>query len=152
MKESKTIANPASRQVNNKGIWKRFAHTIKEANIPLGLLAFYIVLTIIEGQILIRIPEVNGNFFAGDVSPSTVTMFIALELVNTVIVQGVLYVNHILRYKMNRNLRNALWGKILRLKPSYYDKVSSSSLISRISVDSDGINTFVLDVVLEFFA
>ncbi|MBR6473159.1 MAG: ABC transporter ATP-binding protein [Firmicutes bacterium] len=152
MKEEKTISNPATRQVNNKGIWKRFAHTIKEANIPLGLLAFYIVLTIIEGQILIRIPEVNGNFFAGDVSPSTVTMFIALELVNTVVVQGVLYVNHILRYKMNRNLRNALWGKILRLKPSYYDKVSSSSLISRISVDSDGINTFVLDVVLEFFA
>ena len=152
MKEEKTITNPAIKQVNNRGIWKRFAHTIKEANIPLGLLAFYIVLTIIEGQILIRIPEVNGNFFAGDVSTSTVTMFIVLELVNTLVVQGVLYVNHILRYKMNRNLRNALWGKILRLKPSYYDKVSASSLISRISVDSDGINTFVLDVVLEFFS
>ena len=139
-------------QIRNKGIWTRFAHTIKEANIPLGLLAFYIALTIIEGQILIRIPEVNGNFFAGDVSTSTVAMFIALELLNTVIVQGVLYVNHILRYKMNRNLRNTLWGKILRLKPSYYDKVSSSSLISRISVDADAINTFVLDVVLELFS
>ena len=137
--------------MNNRGIWKRFAHTIKEANIPKGLLAFYIVLTIIEGQILIRIPEVNGNFFAGDVSPSSVALFIGLELFNTILTQGVLYINHILRYKMNRNLRNTLWGKILRLKPSYYDKVSASSLISRISVDSDGINTFVLDVVLEFF-
>ena len=62
-----------------------------------------------------------------------------------------LYVNHILRYKMNRNLRNSLWGKILRLKPKYYDRVSSSSLISRITVDTDSINEFMLDIVLEFF-
>ena len=151
MKAEKTVKIKNANQVNNRGIWKRFAHTIKEANIPKGLLAFYIVLTIIEGQILIRIPEVNGNFFAGDVSPSSVALFIGLELFNTILTQGVLYINHILRYKMNRNLRNTLWGKILRLKPSYYDKVSASSLISRISVDSDGINTFVLDVVLEFF-
>ncbi len=151
MKTEKAIKTNAANQVKNRGIWKRFAHTIKEANIPKGLLAFYILLTIIEGQILIRIPEVNGNFFAGDVSPSSVALFIGLELFNTVLTQGVLYVNHILRYRMNRNLRNTLWGKILRLKPSYYDKVSASSLISRISVDSDGINTFVLDVVLELF-
>ncbi len=151
MKSETAIKTKTANQVNNRGIWKRFAHTIKEANIPKGFLAFYIILTIVEGQILVRIPEVNGNFFAGDVSTSTVAMFIGLELVNTLVAQFVLYINHILRYKMNRNLRNSLWGKILRLKPSYYDKVSSSSLISRISVDSDGINTFVIDVVLELF-
>ncbi len=151
MKDQKTIGKAEIRQVNHKGIWKRFWHTIRVANIPRVLLAVYIILTIIEGQILIRIPEVNGNFFAGDVSTSSVALFIGLELFNTLLTQGVLYVNHILRYKMNRNLRNSLWGKILKLKPSYYDKVSASSLISRISVDSDGINTFVLDVVLELF-
>lgn len=151
MKAETAIKTKTANQVNNRGIWKRFAHTIKEANIPKGLLAFYIFLTIIEGQILIRIPEVNGNFFAGDVSTKSVALFIGLELFNTLLTQGVLYVNHILRYKMNRNLRNSLWGKILKLKPSYYDKVSASSLISRISVDSDGINTFVLDIALELF-
>lgn len=137
------------RPMKAKGIWARFLHTFAAADIPRLLLAFYIFLTIIEGQILIRIPEVNGNFFAGDVSVGSVTMFLVLELVNMVVCQFVLYINHILRYRMNRNLRNTLWRKILHLKPSYYSTVSPSSLISRITTDSDSINSFVMDVVIE---
>ena len=145
----KLIGNTS--EIKHQGIWRRFLHTMAAANIPWGLLAFYVVLTGIEGQILIRIPEVSGNFFSGDVSPRTVGLFIGLDLINTVVGQSVLFVNHVLRYRMNRNLRTSLWGKILKLEPAYYDRVSASSLISRITVDSDAINTFVLDVVLEFF-
>lgn len=107
------------------------------------------MLTIMQGIILVKIPQVNGNFFSGDVSIESVSMFIGFELLSMVVTQGVLYVNHVVRYRINRNLRNVLWGKILRLKPAYFDKVSASTLISRITVDADSLNEFVLDVVLE---
>ena len=136
-------------QVNQRGVWRRFFHTCKAANLPYGFLLFYILLTVAEGFILVRIPQVNSNFFAGDVSVGSVSMFIGMELVSMVVTQSILFVNHVVRYRTNRNLRSALWGKILRLKPAYFDRVSASTLISRITVDSDSINEFVLDVVLE---
>lgn len=76
-------------------------------------------------------------------------MFIGAELASTVIVQIVLYVNLLFRAKTNRNLRNVLWGKILRLKPKYYDRVSANTLLSRITIDTDSLNAFILDVILQ---
>lgn len=135
-------------RVNQKGVWKRFFHTCKVANLPYGFILFYIVLTIIQGILLVKIPQVNSNFFSGDVSVASVSMFIGMEILSMIITQGTLFVNHVVRYRTNRNLRSALWGKILKLKPAYFDRVSASTLISRITVDSDSINEFVLDVVL----
>lgn len=135
--------------VDQRGIWKRFFHACRSAQLPYGFLAFYVVLVILQGFLLVSIPQVNGNFFAGDVSIGSVAMFIGLEIASMILTQGVLYVDHIVRYRTNRNLRNVLWGKILKLKPSYFDRVSASTLISRITVDADSLNAFVLDVVLE---
>ena len=135
--------------VKQKGVWERFFHTCKVARLPYGFLAAYIVLTIAEGYILISIPQVNGNFFAGDVSVESVLLFIGLDLLSMVVTQGMLFINHVIRYRTNRNLRNVLWGKILKLKPSFFDRVTASTLISRITVDADSLNAFVLDVVIE---
>lgn len=135
-------------KIEKKGVWKRFFHTCKVANIPYLTLLLYIALNIVQSRLVVKMPQVSGNFFTGDASVESISMFIGVELAITLIVQIVLYVNHIFRYKTNRNLRNVLWGKILRMKPSYYDKVSPNTLLSRITVDTDSLNAFILDVVL----
>lgn len=136
--------------VRHKGIWKRFWHLCKTANFPYPALALYMALNILQGIILVRIPAVNANFFAGgDASVKSVLTFIGCELLSTVICQSLLYLNHVVRYQTNRNLRNVLWGKVLRLKPAYFDKVSSSTLISRITVDCDSINDLVFGVIMD---
>ena len=139
----------ASATVKQKGVWERFFHTCTVARLPYGFLAAYIALTMAEGYILISIPQVNGNFFAGDVSVESVLAFIGLDLLSLVVTQGMLFLNHVIRYRTNRNLRNVLWEKILKLKPAYFDSVTASTLISRITVDADSLNAFVLDVVIE---
>lgn len=144
--ESAPLASGAV--VRNEGIWKRFWHLCKTARIPYASVLLYLVLTALEGVILVRIPQASANFFSGDASVESVLTFIGLELLSSFICQGILFLNHVVRYKTNRNLRNALWGKILKLKPAYFDRVSSSTLISRITVDSDSINSLVFDVVL----
>ena len=139
-------------KVKQKGIWKRFFHMLKLANLPYLWIVIYVVLTIVEGQIIIRIPQINGNFFAGDASVGSVLKFILFELLNTAVSLVMLFLNHIIRYRTNRNLRNTLWGKILRLQPSYFDRVSSNTLISRITIDTEAVNEIVFDIVLEFFS
>ncbi len=149
MKKAESAPLAIGAVVRSKGIWKRFWHLCKTARMPFLSILLYLVLTALEGIILVRIPEASANFFSGDASVKSVLTFIGLELLSTFICQGILFLNHVVRYKTNRNLRNALWGKILKLKPAYFDRVSSSTLISRITVDSDSINELVFDVVLD---
>lgn len=144
----KDAAESAAAGVEKRGIWRRFFHTLKVAHIPYGMLLAYIVLSMGQSLLLVRIPQISGNFFAGDVGVRSVTLFIGAELLSTVVTVGVNYVNQRLRAKTNRNLRNVLWGKILRLKPSYYDRVSASTLLSRITIDTDSLNAFVMDILL----
>lgn len=148
MKKVNSVAPTSGEFVRNEGIWKRFWHLCKTAQLPYASILLYMALVTLEGFILVRIPQASANFFAGDVSVQSVLTFIGLELLSTAISQSILFLNHVVRYKTNRNLRNVLWGKILRLKPAYFDRVSSSTLISRITVDSDSINELVFDVVL----
>ena len=136
-------------KVRQKGVWKRFFHMLKLANLPYLWIAAYLALTIVEGRILILIPKVNGNFFEGDASIGSVLKFIGLELLNTAVTLVMLFFNHLIRYRTNRNLRNSLWGKILKLHPSYFDRVSSNTLISRITLDTETVNEIVFDIVLE---
>ena len=72
-------------KVRQKGVWKRFFHMLKLANLPYLWIVIYVLLTVVEGQILIRIPQVNGNFFSGDVSVGSVLKFLGFELLNTAI-------------------------------------------------------------------
>lgn len=136
-------------KVNNKGIWKKFINMCILARIPIFFILFYILIYISYSLIAVKIPQINGNFFAGDASVESVSMFIGVELIITALSQFLLYINHLLRGKIDRNLRNVLWGKILRLKPRYFDQVSSNTLLSRITLDAEGLNEFIIDVILE---
>ena len=136
-------------KVNNKGIWKKFINLCILARIPIFFLLFYILISVGYSLIAVKIPQINGNFFAGDASVESVSMFIGVELLATALSQFILYINHLLRGRIDRNLRNALWGKILKLKPRYFDRVSSNTLLSRITLDAEGLNEFIIDVILE---
>lgn len=139
-----------SAKIVHKNVWKRFFHTVKVAHIPYISLLIYIGLSIAQSTFAIYIPQVNADFFNGDASGKSVAMFFGCELLLTAIVQVVLYANHIFRAKSNRNFRNVLWGKILKLKPKFYDRVSSNTLLSRITVDAESLNEFIIGIVWEF--
>ena len=136
-------------KVENKGIWKRFFYTCKVARIPYLTLLLYIIFNAIQSTVLVYVPQVNANFFTGDASVNSIALFIGVELLVTVVGQVALYIKHLFRYKTDRNLRNVLWGKILRLKPKYYDRVSANTLLSRITIDTESLNMFIADVILE---
>ncbi|MCF0110755.1 MAG: ABC transporter ATP-binding protein, partial [Erysipelotrichaceae bacterium] len=144
MSETKVMQQQAKR----KGVWKDFFIMLKTVKMPWVLLIVYVVWQMIQTKIILTVPQVNGNFFAGDASVKSVTMFIGIELLVTVVCQISLYMNHVIRYQLNRNLRNELWGKILKVKPKYYDSVSPNTLLSRITSDSESMNEFLMDIVL----
>lgn len=136
-----------SARIIHKDVWKRFFHTCKVANIPYFALFIYIALSIVHITFSVYIPQVNADFFNGDASAKSIAKFFGCELLITAIVQVVLYANQIFRAKTNRNLRNVLWGKILKVKPRFYDKVSSNTLLSRITIDTESFNAFILDIL-----
>lgn len=144
-------ADKTQAKIENKGIWKKFLNTCKVAKLPIPTLIIYIVLYLAQTAFIIYIPQVNADFFTGGGDKKSIAMFLGVELASMVVGQIVLYVNQVFRAKTDRNLRNVLWGKIIHLKPSYYGKISASTLLSRITDDANSLNAFVMDVVLSIF-
>lgn len=138
-------------EIKQSGIWRRFFHTCKVAEIPYGTLLLYFAAGIVQYTILIKVPQVSADFFNGDASVESIAAFLSVEIISMLVVQFVLYMNHLFRARTDRNLRNVLWRKILHLKPKYYDRVSASTLLSRITTDTESLNEFIMDVILESF-
>lgn len=138
-----------SAKIVHKNVWHRFFHTVKVANIPYITFIIFIIISIATNTFLIYIPQVNADFFNGDASAKSVTAFLGCEFASTFAVQIMLYSNQVFRAKSNRNLRNVLWGKILKVKPRFYDKVSANTLLSRITIDTESLNAFLLDIIWE---
>lgn len=144
-------ADKSSAEVQNKGIWKRFFNVCIKAKLPYFGIILYIAFSMGSTVVLLKIPKTQGNFFAGDASVNSVFMVIFLDLLSNLVSIIVLFTCNVVRAKMDRNFRNVLWEKILHIKPQYFDKVSASTLISRITSDAESLNEFVIDVVVGEF-
>lgn len=150
MKSEKTAkgAQPGDGKVRNKGLWKRFFHLVWLAKIP--WIAVILCQGISFGSIMIavRIPKIQGDFFAGNASVQNVVTIIGCELAMTVLVSVMLFANGVIGGRIDRNFRNAIWKKILHLEPKYFEQVSSNTLLSRITADAEGMKTFILNILV----
>lgn len=137
-----------TRYVENKGIWKKFFRVLWQTKIPWIGIVLYLIANSAMIWLLLLVPRVNGNFYAGDVKVSTVLVVIGADIASLLVFSGVLLIKNIVSAKIDRNFRNSLWKKILSLEPKFFDQVSSNTLLSRITSDAESLKVFVVDIVL----
>ena len=137
-----------NRYVENRGIWKKFFKVLVHAKIPWIGIVIYLIANTVLIWLALKMPVVQGNFFAGDASIPTVLTVIVISIVTEILSTGVLLVKDIVSARIDRNFRNSLWKKILNLEPKFFDQVSSNTLLSRMTNDAESLKTFVMDIVL----
>lgn len=144
---NKTTKKTPKKNVN-KGIWKTFFNLCLKANLPiLGIIIFCIV-SMVASKIYLLVPSKTGELFAGNVSVQLVTMIIVYNILTSVLGQITSFVELVVNAKIDRNFRNVLWKKTLQLPMSFFDKVPASSMISRITSDTENLRTFIMKVVV----
>ncbi|MGM9534252.1 MAG: ABC transporter ATP-binding protein [Intestinibacter sp.] len=134
--------------VNNQGIWKRFLTMLKLAKIPWIGIVIYIIANFGMIFLALLVPRVKGNFYAGDVSVSSVLTVLVSEICVNLLFMIILFTKNTVSAMIDRNFRSVLWKKILHLEAKFFDQVSSNTLLSRITDDAESLKTFVIDVVI----
>ncbi|MBE6011678.1 MAG: ABC transporter ATP-binding protein [Lachnospiraceae bacterium] len=141
-KETKSRENP------NKGIWKSFFRMCLRAKLPIMTIIVYCIIRIFNSQIYLLVPSKTGELFAGNVSVQMVTIVIVSQILTSTLGQIGGFVEGIVDARIDRNFRNVIWKKTLNLPMSFFDKVPAAGMISRITLDTEKLRTFIVDIVL----
>ncbi len=142
------MADLTGQAVHNRGIWKKFLHLIRLAKVPWFGIVIYLVVSVGSIYLAVMVPQVNGDFFAGDASVSVVLTVIGYEMLSTVLVYMMLLAYGVIGGRIDRNFRNAIWNKFLHMEPRYYEGVSPEMLLSRITNDAEVMKTVIISLII----
>ncbi|QHZ47126.1 ABC transporter ATP-binding protein [Bacillus sp. NSP9.1] len=139
---AKRYSNP------NKGIWKVFFQLCVKARLPVVWIIVFGLVSMGSSQIYLFVPTKTGELLAGNVTVQIVTVVILSEILTNVIGQIAEFISDIVKARIDRNFRNVMWDKVLKLRPRFFDKIPAQSLISRITLDTEKLRIFIMDVVV----
>jgi ATP-binding cassette subfamily B protein AbcA/BmrA len=147
---NKTIKKIPKKNVN-RGIWKTFLNLCLKANLPIFGIIIFCIISMISSKIYLLVPSKTGELFAGNVNVQLVTMIILYSILTNTLGQVISFVEKVVNAKIDRNFRNVLWEKTLHLPMSFFDKIPASSMISRITSDTENLRIFIMKVVISEF-
>ncbi len=151
MKEQVPDASMAVKgeKVKDRGLWRKFFHLIRLAKIPYIGLAIYFLISLSTVYVAVRLPQVESDVFTGNASVENIAWVIAVELASSLVAVVMIASMGIIGGRIDRNFRNAIWQKILRLEPKYFDGVSANSLLSRMTDDAESMKDFIMLILSE---
>ncbi|MDN4085391.1 ABC transporter ATP-binding protein [Paenibacillus polymyxa] len=132
----------------NRGIWMLFLKLCLRARLPYVWIIVYCLISIFSSKLYLLIPSKTGELFAGNVSVQLITVIIVSQIAMSLIGQINGLFESLANAKIDRNFRNVIWDKVLKLTPSYFDKIPASNLISRITLDTEKLRNFIMQVLI----
>ncbi|MCY8810027.1 ABC transporter ATP-binding protein/permease [Bacillus atrophaeus] len=115
--------------------------------LPLLLILFAITISSIGSISGLFIPLLTGRvvdkFSENTFDGGFIVIFLSIFLINAILSGVGLYLLSKIGEKMIMAIRFMLWEHIIKLKISFYDNNESGSIMSRITDDTNVINTFV---------
>ena len=130
-----------------KGTWKRFIKLFPKCRLPWIWMIIYIVLDLGVVNIGLSETEYTAELFAGNTSPAFLAKLIGIIVLNLFSTNFVIFTRQIVSARTDRNMRNALLGKVMRLPMSYFKNENPREAIYRIVANSTVISNSVLFVI-----
>lgn len=150
--------------VRDRGIWGRFFKMLWKAKLPWLWILAYIICTVILTNVGVSVTEYTaemlvGNFGSigtelpviGSVIINVLLAFVLFTVINLIIAAIETVIVYVCQARIDRNLRRMVWGKIVRLPMSYFDKNQPRELITRITSDTSTISTLITQVIIPVF-
>lgn len=131
-------------------VMKLFFSMLWKARLPYLWIAVFIAASMGLANVGIQVTEYTAELFAGNVSfVGVVVPF----LIYTVLSLGIASIAGILSglctARIDRNLRRALWGRIVHLPFDFYQTSEPQELISRITTDVTAVSQLVMQVFVQ---
>lgn len=130
-----------------KGTWKRFIKLFPKCRLPWIWIAVYLVLSFGLVNVGINETDYTAQLFAGDTSAALLTRLIAIMIFNLVGSSLTVFVSQITSARINRNMRNVVFTKVMRLPMSYFRDENPREAIYRITNNSVVIDSTLMLVL-----
>lgn len=139
------------KQKNTKQNWKPFLRIIR-SNTPWGWMILSTLASCYTLVTQVIMPKLSGRIMAGEIFDMVLVWeFVGMMLLMGVLSSSVGLLSNWAIYRMDRNIQHSLWKKLMTLPMKEYDRITPTSLISRVTSDTTLISTTVasaLSIVL----
>ncbi|MCM1544111.1 MAG: ABC transporter ATP-binding protein/permease [Ruminococcus sp.] len=119
-----------------KGTWKRFLKLFPKCKLPWPLLIIYLILELGLVNVGVNETDYTAQLFAGDTSAAMLTKLIAVIVINLVGSNLTVFVRGVTGARINRNMRNVVYSKVMRLPMSHFKDENPRDAIYRITNNS----------------
>ncbi len=127
-----------------KGTWLRFIKIFPKCHLPWLWLICYLILDIGFIQLGVNVTDYTAQLFAGDTSVRLVTTLAICILVNLLGTNLTTFVKGLTSARMNRNMRQVMLEKVMRLPMSYFKDENPRDAMYRIVNNSTVIDNTVM--------
>lgn len=131
------------------GSMGRFFSMLWKARLPYLWIVGYLVINVLLTNVGVSATEYTAQLYAGNVDFwGVVIPFLVVSLISLIIGSISGMVSGVCMARIDRNLRRAVWQKIVRLPFGYYQHNAPKELISRVTTDISTISALIMQVFL----
>lgn len=131
--------------------WKPLMNIYKTVRIPWFLLIMVVLLSFGSQWVSVKLVEYSSKIDTGTMTAGSFLVgYVAFSVISILVEYGYDLANILGNAQMARNVRRRLWGKMLRLPLSFYEKEEPQRLVSRVTKDSTfayGAITSVIQII-----
>ncbi len=138
-------------KIKVKQNWSPLFSLIKKAKLPWGWIIFNTVLTLFSSTLYTLFPYVEGQIMAGEIEDMGIIItFVLVTIAYALISVPTSLISAWNAARITMNLQQTTWQRIVHQPMVHLDTVPATSLISRITTDSDQISN-AIDYVMRMF-
>lgn len=139
------------RKSSKEASFKKLLNIYKTTRIPWLMLILVVLASFGSQTVSVLIAEYTAKIDTGTMTGgSFIVNYVALTIMSFVLEYGYDLANGLGRSQMGRNVRKKIWGRMLRLPVSYYEKEEPQRLVSRVTKDTEfayGALTAVIQII-----
>ncbi len=135
-----------------KGIWKRFIRMLLKCRLPWIWLTAYIILDFSTINFGLSETDYTAQLFSGDTSPELLAKLIGILVLNLLLSDAVVFVRMVTEAKINRNMRELLLEKIMKLPMKWFKDENPREAVYRILRNAQAVDSTIILFVLPIAA
>lgn len=135
------------RKREESGIWKSYFRLMFKAKLPWLWIVFVTIMYLLSATVSLIFPDYAGKIMTGVLEPKIIYGAVGLIIASVFISGFVAFLNKILTAKIDVSYRSLIWERLMKSPIAFYDKLKSTSMISRITTDAATISTVLGSLV-----
>ncbi len=132
--------NKKNNKIKNSSIsFKQMIKFYKNIKIPWILVILTVVLTMVLKEAELMVVPYTSKIMTGAISENGFLVSFMVVTIAAAVAEALQGgINEIAALAMSRNVRRSVWGKLLTLPMSFFDKEDTQGLVSRVTEDTTG--------------